>query len=64
MDQWSESVWLFIYLVFYVFFGGTVADIGKFLKIKKEFTLDLFFVTNSINLLPLRPPSDSIQLDL
>jgi hypothetical protein len=29
--------------------GGTVADIGKFLK-KKQFTLDLFFFTNSINL--------------
>jgi hypothetical protein len=36
MDQWSESVWLFIYLVFFFFFGGTVADIGKFLKIKKK----------------------------
>jgi hypothetical protein len=55
-------VYLSSFLCF--FFGGTVADIGKFLKIKKEFTLDLFFVTNSINLLPLRPPSDSIQLDL
>jgi hypothetical protein len=43
---------LFIHPFFFNFLGGiggTVADIGKFLK-KKEFTLDLFFFTNSINL--------------